>query len=129
MVECVAHYSEFNRTFTKLKGLSENQHQKLLKAKAVREKETSELNQHLSQCQTIPDSDNLDVNIHGVHLEPCYKKFASILAPSRKPKLPQESSEKSDRLKSYKALIPILGFFQKNVSNVILFVKAKMASF
>ena len=89
MMECVVHYSESNRTFTKLKALSENQHQKLLKAKAVREKETSELNQHLSQCQTIPVSDNLDVNIHGVHLEPCYKKFTSILAPSRKRKLPQ----------------------------------------
>ena len=50
MMECVVHYSESNRTFTKLKALSENQHQKLLKAKTVREKETSELNQHLSQC-------------------------------------------------------------------------------
>ena len=64
MMECVVHYSESNRTFTKLKALSENQHQKLLKAKAVREKETSELNQHLSLCQTNPGSDNLDVNIH-----------------------------------------------------------------
>ena len=53
MMECVVHYSESNRTFTKLNALSENQHQKLLKAKAVREKETSELNLHLSQCQTI----------------------------------------------------------------------------
>ena len=129
MMECVVNYSESNRTFTKLKALSENQHQKLLKAKAVREKETSELNQHFSQCQAIPGSDNLDVNIHGVHLEPCYKKFTNIFAPSRKRKLPQESSEKSDRLKRHKALITILGFFQKNVSNVILFVKAKMASF
>ena len=43
MMECVVHYSEPNRTFTKLKALSENQHQKLLKAKPVRKKETSEL--------------------------------------------------------------------------------------
>ena len=98
-MECVVHYSESNRTFTKLKALSKNQHQKLLKGKAVREKETCELNQHLSQSQTIPGSDNLNVDIHGVHLEPRYKKFTSILASSRKRKLPQESSEKSDRLK------------------------------
>ena len=47
-MECVVHYSESSRTFTKLKALSENQHQKLLNTKAVREKETPELNQHLS---------------------------------------------------------------------------------
>ena len=129
MMECVVHYSESNRTFTKLKALSENQHQKLLKAKAVREKETSELNQHLSQCQTIPGSDNLDVNIHGVHLEPCYKKFTSILAPSRKRKLPQESSEKSDRLKRHKSSHSNTGLFPKKCFKCNTFRKRKDGKF
>ena len=79
----------------------------------VREKETFELNQHLSQCHTLPGSDSLDVNIHGVHLEPCYKKITNILAPSQKRKLPQESSEKSDRLKRHKSSHSNTGLFPK----------------
>ena len=129
MMECVVHYSESNRTFTKLKALPENQHQKLLKAKPVRKKETSELNQHFSQCQTIPGSDNLDVNIHGVHLEPCYKNLLALLLHLENENCHKKVLKSLTDEKGIKALIPILGFFQKNVSNVILFVNAKMASF
>ena len=70
-MECVAHYSDSCRTFSNLKPLSSNQHQRLMEAKYLREKETSQQNRHLIQCRSIPSKDGLDVTSHGIHLEPC----------------------------------------------------------
>ena len=77
------HYTHVNRTYSVLKSLLQNQHQRLLEAKNVREQETLPENKHTTQCETIPVPDCV-AKFHGVHLEPCYKKFISILAPSRK---------------------------------------------
>ena len=70
-------------------------------------------------------NNNLDVNIHGAHLKPCYKKITSILAPSRKRKLPQQSSEKSDRLKRHKSSHSNTGLFQKKCFKCNTFNKRK----
>ena len=82
-MQCVVYYTDVNRTYSVLKSLSQNQHQRLLEAKRVREQETLPENKHTTQCETILVPD-LVAKFHGVHLEPCYKKFTSILAPSRK---------------------------------------------
>ena len=94
--------------------------------KAVRENETAEENQHLPQCNTIPGSDSLNGNIHGVHLEPCYKKFTSILAPSRKQTLPEENYDKFERLKRKKCSQSNSGLFPKRCFIATLFVNAKV---
>ena len=85
-MECVAHYNKSSTSFSKLKALSDNQHQKLLEAKIIRQTETLEENKHTPQCNTIPFENNCNSLVHGVYLVPCYKKFTSILAPSRKRK-------------------------------------------
>ena len=113
------------RTFSNLKTLSKNQHEKLLTAKAVRENETAEENQHLPQCNTIPGSDSLNGNIHGVHLEPCYKKFTSILAPSRKRTLREENYDKFERLKRQKCSQSNSGLFPKRCFKCNTFRKRK----
>ena len=45
-MQCVTHYSNSNRTYRKLKTLSENQLNRLLEANSVRGKETLEANRH-----------------------------------------------------------------------------------
>ena len=82
-MECVVHYTAINRSYSTLKSLSENQHQRLLEAKQIREQEVLEENKHTRQCNFIPMPDNKKSR-HGVHLEPYYQKFTSILAPSKK---------------------------------------------
>ena len=82
-MQCVVHYTDIDRTYSVLKSLSQNQHQRLLEAKRVLEQETLPENKHTTQCETIPVP-NFVAKFHGVHLEPCYKKFTSILVPSRK---------------------------------------------
>ena len=82
-MQCVVHYTDVNRRYSVLKSLSQSQHQRLLEAKRVREQETLPENKHTTRWDTIPVPDFV-AKFHGVHLEPCYKKFTSILAPSRK---------------------------------------------
>ena len=70
-------------TYSTLKSLSENQHQRFLEAKQVNERDVWKENMGAPQCNSIPMPD-YDRSRHGVHLEPCYKEFMSILEPSRK---------------------------------------------
>ena len=63
-MQCVAHYSNPNRAYSKLKTLSENQLNRLLEANSVREKETLEANRHSIQCTTIPTKYNFDCLVH-----------------------------------------------------------------
>ena len=77
-MECVAHYNLKDTEYSDLKSLSENQYQRLLEAKRIRQG-SIEQNQHSEQCLSIPDN-GFDVNKHGVHLNPCYKKFTLIIS-------------------------------------------------
>ena len=88
-MEGVVHYSD--RTYSSLKQLTTNQHNRLLQAKELRVKELLDVNRHTTQCNDIPSEGKCDVNRHGVHTDPCYKKFVSILKEvyqKRKSKLP-----------------------------------------
>ena len=86
-MQCVAHYSNSNRTYSKLKTLSESQLNRLLEAKSVREKEMLEANRHSIQCATISTKSDFHCSVHEIHLDPCYKSFTQILYPSKKRKL------------------------------------------
>ena len=83
-MECVVHFHDANRTFSKLEPLTKNKYLKILEAKKIRQGESLPCNNHYQQCRTIPSQEELDIQKHGVHLNPCYAKFTQILAPSRK---------------------------------------------
>ena len=101
-MQCVAHYSNSNRTYSKLKTLSENQLNRLLEAKSVREKETLEANRHSIQCATIPAKDDFNCSVHGIHLDLCYKLFTKILCLSRKHRLQDTLPQSVQRTKQQK---------------------------
>ena len=103
-MQCIAHYSSSNKTYSKLKTLSENQLNRLLEAKSVREKETLEANRHSIQCATIPTKDDFDYSVHGIHLDPYYKSFTKILCPSKKSKLQDTLSQRVQKNKTTKVV-------------------------
>ena len=102
-MHCVAYYSNSNRTCGTLKELSDNQLNRLLEAKNVREKEQLETNRHYEQCRTIPEKSQFNSSVHGIHSDPCCKLFTKILCPSKKQKLPDTSNvlERTKRQKQY----------------------------
>ena len=55
-------------------------------------------NQHLEQCNSLP-IDSFNTARHGVHLNPCYKKFTKIISVARS----KESREGDPRHKRMKA--------------------------
>ena len=101
-MQCVAHYSNSNRTYSKLKTLSENQLNRLFEAKSVREKKTLEANRHSIQCATNPTKDDFDCSVHGILLDPCYKSFNKILCPSKISKLQDTLPQDVQRTKRQK---------------------------
>ena len=89
-MECVVHYVMKDVSYSELKAISQNQYERLNEAKLIRQ-QSSERNQHAEQCSLIPQGD-FDVNLHGVHLEPCFKKFTGIIAKSKKRKAVEDIS-------------------------------------
>ena len=67
------------------------------KQKNIRTQST-ERNQHLQQCATVPEN-GYNKLIHGVHLEPCYKNFTSIIAKSKKRSKSSDVPRSSKRVK------------------------------
>ena len=92
-MQCVAHYSITDRTYSKLNTVSQNQLRRLNEAKVVREKDTVEANRHSTQCATIPTNEEFNAELHGIHLDPCYKRFTKILCPSSKRNLSESSTQ------------------------------------
>ena len=88
-MQWVAHYTNSNRTYSKLKTLSENQQNRLLEANT--RKPTDIL---FIQCAAISTKEDFDCSVHGIHLDLCYKSFTKILCPSNKHKL-QDTLPKS----------------------------------
>ena len=61
-------------------------------AKSEREKDGE--NHHKEQCDTIPDSVNNE--LHGIHLETCYKKFTLILSGKKNVTLPKHLDQDNE---------------------------------
>ena len=76
-LQCVAHYESSKYDYSKLIVLSSNAHSRLLQAKQIR-RDQGGTNVHREQGALIPD--HIDPNIHGIHMEPCYKKFTLIIS-------------------------------------------------
>lgn len=67
---CVVHYPD-QSSYSEIKELSNVNKYKIVEAKRVRT-EIGGSHSHCTQCDTIPEE--FQHGIHGVHLEPCYKR-------------------------------------------------------
>ena len=95
-LKCVAHYSSKDFEYSDLIPLSDHAHSILLEAKAIRlEKDVQ--NEHQEQCSSIPNE--VDYALHGIHMEPCYKKFTVIISKARNERKTSNDSEDDDALR------------------------------
>ena len=67
---CVVHYTD-QTSYSTIKELSDVNKEKINKAKRKRT-EVGGSHSHTDQCSTIPE--HFESGLHGVHLEPCYKR-------------------------------------------------------
>ena len=67
-----------------------------------RQKDNEE-NQHQEQCNSVPLI-GFDPSIHGIHVEPCYKKFTKIISVSHKQNTDEAESTKIKQKKSDKCV-------------------------
>ena len=72
-MECIVHYTN-QKSYSKIKKLNDTNLVKINEAKLKRLKldGDKEINAHKEQVDSIPDVINPD--IHGVHLDRCYKR-------------------------------------------------------
>ena len=116
-MECIVHYDYNDVKYSELKSLSDNQYERIKEAKHIRTQST-EQNQHLQQCATVPEN-GYNKLIHGVHLEPCYKKFAGIIAKSKKRSKSSNVPRSSERVKQQEneagTSTSTPGFFSKDL--------------
>ena len=96
-LRCVAHYSSSTYKYSELIVLSENAHLRLLEAKQMRNDQGVE-NEHKDQSALIPD--HLDPSVHGIHMEPCYKKFTLIISQIERKSLDIEKHSNPKQLRS-----------------------------
>ena len=75
---CVVHYAG-RENYSKMKDVSLINEQQRRKAKSIREKNGG--HHHKEQCDSIPEK--IDPEKHGIHLNPCYKKFTLIISQSK----------------------------------------------
>ena len=76
-LECIIHYDIKDAKYSKLKQISDINKDRISNAKILREREGG-FRYHKQQCKSIPEE--IDDSKHGIHLEPCYKKFTFILS-------------------------------------------------
>ena len=101
-MQCIVHYTNKQWKYSQLKPLSQNQYERILKAKEIRQKDNEE-NQHQEQCNSVPLIE-FDPSVHGIHLEPCYKKFTKINSIPRKRNADEAESTRVKRKKSEECL-------------------------
>ena len=73
----MAHYPSKDFEYSELILLSHHAYAWLLEARKIRQ-ELGGSNEHADQCSSIPGT--LDDMLHGIHTEPCYKKFTMIIS-------------------------------------------------
>ena len=76
-LKCIIHYEYENKTCSKIKHIFDVNWKRINAAKEIRISKGGS-NHHKEQCDLVPDS--IDPEIHGIHMEPCYKKFTLINA-------------------------------------------------
>lgn len=102
---CKVHYDITESKYSKIKTVSEVNKERISTAKSLRE-EIGGAHYHREQCLSIPDE--IDHDKHGLHLEPCYKKFVKILsdkkALSNKPRCSNDSGQDQPRARRSRSL-------------------------
>ena len=78
-MECIVHYQN-QACYSSLKSLSDRNIARIKEAKAKR-LELGGSHCHSEQSDSIPDDINLET--HGVHLEPCYKRYLNFFFQQR----------------------------------------------
>ena len=66
-MQCIVHYTNKQWKYSQFKPLSQNQYERILKAKEIRQKDNEE-NEHQEQCNSVPLI-GFDPLVHGIHLE------------------------------------------------------------
>ena len=79
---CIVHY-ENKEPYSKLKDVNELNESRIREAKEKGEQLSGETF-HDKQCLSVPDA--INNKIHGVHIDPCYKRFTLILSKKRRSK-------------------------------------------
>ena len=80
-LKCIIHYDLKDKACSKIKQISDVIWKRINAAKEIRISVGGSYH-HKEQCDLVPDS--IDPEIHGIHMEPCYKKFTLIIAQERK---------------------------------------------
>ena len=96
-LRCIIHYRIKDARYSKIKSISDINKEKIYAPKRIRESKGG-AHHHEEQCMTIPNE--IDPNEHGIHLEPCYKKFVLIISQEKKRSL--DSADISTRPKRSK---------------------------
>ena len=91
-LECLAHYSSKDFEYSELIPLSDHAHSILLDAK-----EKGGQNEHQEQCSSIPNE--VDNALHGIYMEPSYKKFTIIISKARNKRKISNDPEDDDTLR------------------------------
>ncbi|XP_066933544.1 uncharacterized protein [Clytia hemisphaerica] len=78
-MNCIIHYENRNN-YSTIKKLSQRNIERILEAKEKRTKLAGDF-EHKDQIRQIPDE--IDENLHGIHLNPCYKRFTVVLGDRR----------------------------------------------
>ena len=100
---CTVHYKLNDAKYSEIIQISTRSINRIREAKVLRE-EKGGRNHHQEQCDSIPEE--IDNNVHGVHLEPCYNKFTHIISEAlTETNQPQADPRKSIRFSSPTAQI------------------------
>ena len=81
---CIVHYNARDAKYSKIKPVSSINKTKINAAKSLRES-LGGVQHHKEQCHLIPET--INETKHGIHLEPCNKKFPIILSQKDAPNL------------------------------------------
>ncbi|CAB4020716.1 Hypothetical predicted protein, partial [Paramuricea clavata] len=82
-LKCVVHYDIDDGKYSNIKQLSEVNLERIQQAKTLRESKGGS-NHHKKQCDSVPELNQFNPSLHGVHLEPCDKKFVLILSQEKR---------------------------------------------
>eukprot|EP00794_Sanderia_malayensis_P003886 gene3886-4430_t len=79
-LDCIVHYQIKDAKYSVIKPVSIVNKEKIYAAKEIRE-QLGLANNHKEQCNSVPVEINPEK--HGIHLEPCYKRFILILSSEK----------------------------------------------
>ena len=90
---CIIHI-EGRSKYSNLKDVNEQNEIRIRQAIEEHVKQGGDVSRFYERCTSVPEI--IDKNIHGIHIDPCYKDFTRILADINRPtSLARRSSKRS----------------------------------